>query len=442
MQKIHLQYKDDDSTYMLNNLLTGIITAGVYRGYALAGVTERTLQLEGDAYEVSEDSVVRDKVSILRTPQGCMVKETEAVSVTLDANTNSVTRVDLIYCEHKYTEVQGGTEAVYKIKSGTESDIPTITDARTQVPIALVSVPSNWTGGADRLEYKRFPTPDFADDKTVPHTNRKNVFNEEQTFTGTKKQIADCTVSAGVMSSDKKGYDLYKFGSESEQSSVEVTSFDLGSSYGKTVQILLVTPCHFKNTEIYTPNGTDTYYANKGDMLTVLDITGDPLQGKKWVIVSSSSLKRDSNGNYIMESDLTVRDLNANKVSSTYASIDSMHVEGNLSTKMLTADKALFDGMVGMTINVTNVDTHVDFSQFGYIEIRSSVENAALIGNIDTLKTGKKIIVTNLSRNTVSIKPNYELKFGVDIKARTIATLLKTENAGLQIIASGDIILM
>ena len=100
MQIIHFQYKDDDSTYMMNNRLTGIVNAGVHRGFNLDSVSGRTLMLKGDSYEVLPSGTEEHNVSVLMTPQGCIIKETDIVQVTLAANTSANPRVDLIYCEH------------------------------------------------------------------------------------------------------------------------------------------------------------------------------------------------------------------------------------------------------------------------------------------------------------------------------------------------------
>lgn len=426
MQIIHLQYKDDDSTYMLNNQLTGILVAGVYRGYKLSGAKDRTLQLEGDAYEVSQEGLEESKVSVLRTPQGCIVKETDIVEVTLAENTGSYDRVDLIYCEHNYTEVEGGTEAVYKVKSGTSGMIPTISNRKTQVPIALVTVPSGWTGGAGTLVYKRFATPDLAEDGTIPHTDRKNTFESEQTFRNTKKEFAECEVVESVMRSDKKGYDLYKFGSEDSQDFVQVQSLDLGSSHGKLVDILIITPCIFLFREIYNP--TESPLAvGKGSLVRMLDVSNSPINGKKWLIVSSSALEKNAYGDYVIEGNLNISEKLLAK-------------DAEISNK-LHAKVALFDGRVTKTLSITSESITLAFAEFDLLvcSVQTSETLSMYVSDKDTLQAGKEIKIANTGSQSIWLIGLGRYGQNIVIAPKSVVSLMKADTSYFLVLAEHNI---
>lgn len=303
MQIIHFQYKDDDSTYMMNNRLTGIVNAGVHRGFNLDSVSGRTLMLKGDSYEVLPSGTEEHNVSVLMTPQGCIIKETDIVQVTLAANTSANPRVDLIYCQHSYVEVEGGTTAIYGVRSGTIANPPKIQLKKSQVAIAFVTVPAGWTGG-DNLTYKREKSPNFSDDKNIAKLDEEQTFVEENTFKATKKVFATASVDNNRLVSETLKQDLYEV-QKGDGTQQTVNSVALGSTYGKIMQIVLHRPCVFSGTgEIYTPNGVDQFYTNEGDVVTIIDISGGPVQGKKWLIASTQSLKKDSNGNYLFDNNI------------------------------------------------------------------------------------------------------------------------------------------
>lgn len=317
MQKIHLQYKDEDSTYLLNNLLTGILPEGVYRGYNLAGVVGRKLQLIGDAYEVSDSGIVDEKVSILRTPQGCMVKETEAVDVELAENETASTRVDLIYCEHRYTSVPGGTAAVYKVRSGTEDNIPVVSDAKTQVPIALVRVPSGWTGGADNIEYERFRTPSFANDASIAHTYKENEFEVSQKINVITRTPVACFVRYGTLR-PRLAIDsdvLIVRSSSTVPEDIEILDIELPSySVGRVIHLVAGTTCHLSSIGVISiTTGVSILRMGVGDVVTLIADNTNPR--KKWSVVSGQTIPKDDNGNYLIEGN--------------YIQLDSLRIEGD-----------------------------------------------------------------------------------------------------------------
>lgn len=303
MQKRIWNYKDDDSTRVMNNAYRGILDQGVFRGYNLESISGNVLTLIGDGKEVSE-GVIKDKLSVLITPQGVVVKEDEAISVTVASNTAANPRIDLLYVQHEYIEVEGGIDATYAVKAGTPAEDPQppeISVPKNELAIAYITVPAGWNGG-EGITYNRVKTPNFAGDTTIAKSDEKNEYLEEQKFIGGTLAPANGTyiLNDTTLTSGFKGRDLYVI-DKGDSSVQDITTIDLGGTQGKIIKLITFRPLRLLDSgELILPNEQTQLFVNENDVVNAVQIEG-LVSGKKWLINVSSDLRRDVSGNYIFD---------------------------------------------------------------------------------------------------------------------------------------------
>lgn len=145
-QERYWNYRDDDLTFRLDQWRLGIIDAGLYRGFdpVLDSTLTLVLSHQISGYEkTNKDGSLTDRLGIYVTKQGVVVNEDSDISVTI-AETTSNSRIDLIVAEHDYIDVEGGTEAVYKvIQGGIDGLVPVLVNPNIQIIIAQVTLPPN-----------------------------------------------------------------------------------------------------------------------------------------------------------------------------------------------------------------------------------------------------------------------------------------------------------
>ena len=172
MQEKIFSYKADDSTYMLNKKLLGIITPGLYRGFDVVSLpNDLNLSLvhtaTGSLEYDSDQAMTARTFGIVQSKQGVTIKEDAIVSLPITA-TAAEPRVDLIVMEHKYEFVTGGYNAVYKVLQGTPSATPqppVLTDEKTQVILGQIYMPANCSAlNQSGVVWTRSETPYYADD--------------------------------------------------------------------------------------------------------------------------------------------------------------------------------------------------------------------------------------------------------------------------------------
>ena len=116
-QKRHLEWKDDDATYDLNEKFAGIFPPGRYAGYDLETFqADMVVRLNHDITgytRLNKDLSEDYQIGILMTRQGAVIKDDNDLELTLAVNNNPTPRIDLIVAEHNHESVIGGVPCVY-----------------------------------------------------------------------------------------------------------------------------------------------------------------------------------------------------------------------------------------------------------------------------------------------------------------------------------------
>lgn len=163
-QKRYLEYKNDDTTYDLNNKLVGLLNHGRFAGFdVMAFQPNMTLRLNHDVTgrrKIASNLTTVEKAGIVLTRQGVVVEEDGQLDFTIEPNATTKGRIDYIVLEHQHVEVTGGQAAIYKVLKGpvTGSTIggdlgeiddvdgegglpePTLTDDKKQVVIGKLLI--------------------------------------------------------------------------------------------------------------------------------------------------------------------------------------------------------------------------------------------------------------------------------------------------------------
>ena len=146
-QERFLEYKADDNTFAINQRFTGLISKGVHAGFQADLQSDLTLRLvhtsEGITL-VDNNQNKTENVGLIVSPQGVIIRETAQIDLTINSGGASP-RYDLIYCEHRHMEVQGGAPAIYGVVSGhpeSEPSIPSLTDDKKQIAIGHLYIPA------------------------------------------------------------------------------------------------------------------------------------------------------------------------------------------------------------------------------------------------------------------------------------------------------------
>ena len=174
-------WKDDDSTFRLNQWNLFAIPAGLYRGfYKNSGNDDFILPLSHSGNQmfvsVKEDLTETPALGIWRTRQGSIIVEDADISLTID-NPDSEDRIDLIVGEHQYAETVGGTSATYKVIKGTPSANPikpVVQNPQTQVALGKLYVPKTASNIND-CNWTRYSVS-FNNNK-IPNLDKNNIFS-------------------------------------------------------------------------------------------------------------------------------------------------------------------------------------------------------------------------------------------------------------------------
>jgi len=145
MQNRTFNYKEDDSTFLLNNKFAGIIPAGIYAGFDVEEFSGMTLNLIQDNGIIKLDINRNESVvGVAVSKQGVVITENSDISITL-TNGAVGNRWDLIVMNHKFIDTVGGEAATYTVIEGVPNSkvptIPTVT-SNTQVILYTVYIPS------------------------------------------------------------------------------------------------------------------------------------------------------------------------------------------------------------------------------------------------------------------------------------------------------------
>jgi hypothetical protein len=189
MQTRFWNFEDNDSTFLLNQRLVGIIDAGVYRGYDPAPFqADRTLRLFHNitgADQVWLD-LITAKVGVLVTRQGVIIKEDTVIELPIELG-SSLPRKDLIVCEHSYLEETGGRQALYSVIRGTPAENPiepNFTKSTQQIRLGSILVPAGMQILTDEgVVYDKEIMPNFASNGKLDEAIAQLVHDYESQIT-------------------------------------------------------------------------------------------------------------------------------------------------------------------------------------------------------------------------------------------------------------------
>ena len=153
-EKQFITHKADITSFEAREAMLGVLSPGRYRGYSTittggtpaAGVIPIHLNHTGTGIQKGTHAnppALSDKTGVVVTPQGTIIHNTDTdIDVGIDEGITS-TRIDLIYVEHEYYDVQGANPSIIGVKKGTPGGgTPTLSKPAEQVAIIKVTISS------------------------------------------------------------------------------------------------------------------------------------------------------------------------------------------------------------------------------------------------------------------------------------------------------------
>ncbi len=215
-QKRYWNWKDDDSTFSLNQRDSLLLPSGRYCGFDvdLSSLNAWNLILihtETGREKVKQDLTFSDKTGAWKSPQGVIVEEDDSIiiAITPIQVLASGGRYDLIVAEHEYDEVTGGSSAIYKKIEGTPSTTPTVPSLQTpesQIILGILFIPFSATAlDSSGVVYTQSVVPDFGHDETIVH--EEELQQEVSTLNQTISDLND-ELDSEVVRLDEKIDDL------------------------------------------------------------------------------------------------------------------------------------------------------------------------------------------------------------------------------------------
>lgn len=156
-EKQFITYKADITSFEAREAMLGVLSPGRYRGYSdissggtpAAGIIPIHLNHTTTGVQKGTHAnppALSDKTGIVITPQGTIIHNTDIdIDIGIDEGITS-TRIDLIYVEHEYYDVQGANPSIMGVQKGTPGGgIPTLSKPAEQVAIIKVTISSTAT---------------------------------------------------------------------------------------------------------------------------------------------------------------------------------------------------------------------------------------------------------------------------------------------------------
>lgn len=145
--KIYWNYKEEDSTLLLNQFLNGILPPGVYGGFDAVPFDGSMLLRLSQNNAVEEISIAgtSKKIGVIKTKQGVIVAEDTQVELLIDPTT-TLPRIDIITIQHQYQAVINASIPFYSIIKGTPAlnpIPPSLTIPAYQMKIGELRLPAN-----------------------------------------------------------------------------------------------------------------------------------------------------------------------------------------------------------------------------------------------------------------------------------------------------------
>ncbi|RUP38237.1 MAG: hypothetical protein EKK63_12720 [Acinetobacter sp.] len=191
-QFIFWNWEDDDATKHLNHRSLGITEPGVYRGFdadlTFSGGTQIRLHHSATGFDVTmfdEPTFTVEKRGVILTKQGVIVHENGEITIPFTPNATGNPRIDLIYLEHQYVDVQNGSTGIYNVELGAPSATPvapTLLFPQIKIVIGQLYVPGGANLATDAgVVWTPSNVPSPANDPTIVRT-----FGD-QSITGVKR---------------------------------------------------------------------------------------------------------------------------------------------------------------------------------------------------------------------------------------------------------------
>ena len=178
-------FKDDDTTFRLNQWLNGILNPGVYRGFDFVAQASNIFRMNHAAtgfVDFDIDSVANNAKGVLRTPQGTYILEDGNIDINISANAGPGTRFDLIFCQHEYIDgLEGGAVATYAVSEGVPGGgTPALQNPEKQILIGVLTLPQGFSDLQDTgVVFIKEAAPTFSNDPTIVHTNKVARFTKQ-----------------------------------------------------------------------------------------------------------------------------------------------------------------------------------------------------------------------------------------------------------------------
>lgn len=145
----YLDYRVEDSTELLNNMLRGMLEAGVYLGYNVSQGGSGTWWLQF-THDTDPDNT-GEVLGVIRMPDGVVIQE--------DANQDDVAygaaptadEIHWLVATYTYNKALPNNDVVYYVKTATAPSTPTLTD--DEILIAEIDVPVGSTSYSDSGVY-------------------------------------------------------------------------------------------------------------------------------------------------------------------------------------------------------------------------------------------------------------------------------------------------
>ena len=188
-QKRFWNYEAEDATFDLSRAFVGITLPGVYRGFDVTLDATLVLKLTHSITGYTETSllgVASDKRGLIVSKQGVIITEDDAETLPISVGF-AQPRIDIIIVEHEFTEVNGGTTAVYSVVQGSPGFgpvPPALPNPEKQVKIGELYIPANITALNDvGVVWTRGKIPVISGlEDNVAIRDEDNTFTESNIF--------------------------------------------------------------------------------------------------------------------------------------------------------------------------------------------------------------------------------------------------------------------
>ncbi len=198
-QRRYWNFEDDDATKDLIRWLTGILAPGVYHGFDLNPTANMNLNLIHTSTgfkDVDDLEIESGFIGLIITRQGTVVKQDVDITINGIANGHAtLPRIDIVVLTHTYTEVVGGSTALYSVITGTPNALPVapaLTSAETQIKIAELYIPATTTAlNGVGVVYTRSTPPEFAGLNIIGSRlyTQQNILVNSETITASLERI-------------------------------------------------------------------------------------------------------------------------------------------------------------------------------------------------------------------------------------------------------------